>query len=110
MLLRGKPTRQNKPALLTELRRQGVFMTDLKPDPVDGTRLDHYVSGLVRRARKLDPDHIILIKVDVYDVAFEALRAAGLPVVNERIAFPSTGRQHEFAQGMRRALRNIGWD
>jgi hypothetical protein len=41
---------------------------------------------------------VILVKVDVYDAAFEALRDAGIAVVDERIPFPSTGRQTEFAK------------
>lgn len=103
-VLGAEPIRRNKAALLTRLREQGVFLIDLKPNPIDPRPLTAFVPALVERCRLLRPDNIILIKVDVYDVAFQALCEAGLPVVNARIPFPGSGQQLEFASGMERAL------
>ncbi|WP_078315386.1 hypothetical protein [Mycobacterium sp. D16Q16] len=99
-----EPTRDNKASLLAQLREQGVFLVDLKPDPADGSDLVPYVPALLDRIAELEPDRIILIKVDVYDAAYPALAAAGLSVSKVRIPFPSSGRQKEFAAAFGRAL------
>lgn len=99
-----EPTRDNKPALLTQLRDRGVFLIDLKPDPVDGSPLWPYLPALLARIAELAPERIVLIKADVFDTAYAALAAAGLPVSKVRIPFPSSGRQKEFAEAFGRAL------
>lgn len=103
-ILNTEPTRSNKASVLTELRDRGVFLIDLKPDPVDGSPLAPYVPGLLARIAELAPERIILIKTDVFDAAYPALAAAGLPVSKMRIPFPSSGRQKEFAVAFGRAL------
>lgn len=97
-------TRANKASLLAQLRDRGVFLIDLKPDPVDGSPLSPYVPALLDRIVELEPERIILIKADVYDAAYPALAAAGLPVSKVRVPFPSSGRQREFAVAFARAL------
>jgi hypothetical protein len=104
VLLGRRPKRWEKPASLKELQGMGLFMIDLKLDPVDGSSLHVYVPGLVARCRALAPGRIILIKATVFDAAFSTLRAAGLPVINQRVYFPSTGRQGEFREQFARAL------
>lgn len=99
-----EPTRSNKASLLARLRDRGVFLIDLKPDPVDGSDLSPYVPALVARITELAPERIILIKTDVFDTAYPALAAAGLPVSKMRIPFPSSGRQKEFTAAFGRAL------
>ena len=96
--------RKDKPELLARLQRQGVFLIDLRSDPVDGTPLSQAVPGLIRRIRGLAPEKIILIKATVYDVAFARLRDAGLPVVDERVPFPGSGQQRRFEEAFARAL------
>ncbi|MFV8137440.1 hypothetical protein ACNQR7_07700 [Mycolicibacterium senegalense] len=98
------PTRSNKASLLAQLRDRGVFLIDLKPDPVDGSDLSPYVPALLARIAELAPERIVLIKADVYDTAYPALAAAGSPVSKVRIPFPSSGRQKEFAEAFSRAL------
>ena len=79
------PTRANKPELLESLKRQGVFLIDLKRDPVDGTPLAAEVPGLVTRAKRLRSGRIIVIKSSVFDLVRLPLLAAGLPLVDERV-------------------------
>lgn len=104
VLLRRKPARLEKPSVLKELQEMGVFLIDLKLDPVDGSPLQEYVPDLVTRCRAIAPERIILIKATVFDAAFSKLRAAGLPVANQRVYFPSTGRQTEFRKQFAAAL------
>jgi hypothetical protein len=104
-VLGEEPDRQTKKAFLMALQAKGVFLIDLKPDPVDGSNLSDYVPGLIRRARKLDPQRIILIKATVHDAAYGRLLEAEMPVINERIPFPGSGRQTEFGTAFARALK-----
>ncbi|ACY23842.1 hypothetical protein Gbro_4721 [Gordonia bronchialis DSM 43247] len=103
-------TRDNKAALLEQLRDRGVFLIDLKPDPIVNSRdslaeLRPHVPPRLHRIAELEPERIILIKADVYDAAYTALAVAGLPVSKVRIPFPSSGRQAEFKLAFARALQ-----
>jgi len=105
-ILKTEPTRANKPELLASLRDRGVFLIDLKPDPLDGSQLRDYVPDLVRRVRHLAPSKIILIKATVHDSALSALLWAGQPVSQERVPFPGSGQQRRFEETFARALRD----
>jgi hypothetical protein len=102
--LRMEPSRERKGEQLAVLKRAGIFLIDLKPDPDDPSDLADHVAALVERCRTLGPERIILIKADVYDAAYGPLAAAGLPVIDERIPFPSSGQQANFRTAFRRAL------
>lgn len=104
-ILKTEATRVNKAELLGELRDRGVFLVDLKRDPVDGTSLRDAVPDLLRRVKLLAPEKIILIKATVHDAAYLPLVEAGLPVVAERVPFPGSGQQRRFEEAFARALR-----
>jgi hypothetical protein len=104
-LLGVEPTRENKPELLARLQQQGTYLIDLKPDPVDNTPLNSYVPELVHRVQGLNPERIVLIKATVYDAAYVALSAAGLPVSSVRVPFPGSGQQTNFLQAFANAVR-----
>lgn len=103
-LLQVEPTRENKPELLAQLQDRGVFLIDLKADPVDSTPLSLYVPELLRRVQELNADRIVLIKTKVYDAAYATLAAADLPVSSVRIPFPGSGQQKAFAQAFAIAI------
>jgi hypothetical protein len=103
-LLRRKPTRANKAELLAELSRRRVFLIDLVEDPFDPAPLSAHVPGLVDRIHKLDPNWIVLVKADVFRVAYRTLAAAGLPVSPVRVPFPGSGQQERFRRAFPRAL------
>ena len=105
-ILTTEPTRANKAELLARLRDRGVFLIDLKRDPVEGKSLALEVPDLVRRIRRLDPCKIIIIiKDSVYHLVHQPLAEAGLPVVDERVPFPGSGQQRRFELAFARALR-----
>ena len=106
-----KPSRTDKRAQLRQLKDAGVWLLDLKTDPKEHKQedLSSHVGDLAKRVARAKADHVVLVKVNVYDTAFARLRERGLPVVDERIHFPSTGRQADFEKGMKRALKKIGW-
>jgi hypothetical protein len=104
-ILKVEPTRENKAELLARLRDRGVFLIDLRRDPVDVGSLATEVPGLVRRVRRLAPDKIVVIKSSVFDLVRDALLDAGLPLVDERVPFPGSGQQRRFENAIARALR-----
>jgi hypothetical protein len=106
-ILKVEPTRETKPDLLARLRDRGVFLIDLKRDPVSDERssLVEEVPGLVQRARRLAPERIIVVKSSVFDLVRGALLGAGLPLVDEPVPFPGSGQQRRFEESFARALR-----
>jgi len=102
-----KPEKAKKPANLAALRDAGVYLIDLHEDNISkpsNADLKPRVPGLIDRCRSLRPQRIVLIKASVYDVAFEPMRAAGLPVVDARLPFPASSQQLKFLEGFRRIL------
>jgi hypothetical protein len=102
------PTRLDMRRQLSALSDLGVCVIDPKPDPCDRRDVTDFADDVVRRALRHSPQHAILIKVDVYD-RFRPLREAGVPVIDRRIPFPSTGRQSEFFLTFAAALETAGW-
>src|SRR2546423_1064164 len=66
VLLKTQPTREAKRELLSRLRDRGVFLIDLKQEPVKGGALSDEVPELIRRVRRLNPEKVVLIKASVY--------------------------------------------
>lgn len=93
---------------MRRLKEMGVFLIDTRLDLDDGSPLYPHVAGLIRRCRRLRPEHVVLIATPVYDAAYERLKAAGIPVVAKRIAFPSTGQQGHFRRQFSEALEMTG--
>lgn len=105
-LMGAKADRSQKAEHLKALRDAGVFMIDLHEETISQPSLNELrpkVPPLLQRCRDLKPERIVLIKSSVYDTAFLALAAAGLPVVDERIPFPASGQQKKFLESFRRA-------
>ncbi len=104
--------RAGKKEQLAALRDAGAFLIDLHEANVSSpkmTQLAPCVPDLVKRAKGLKPEAIILIKSIVHDAAFAALQSAGLPVIDERIPFPASGQQKKFLEGFRRAVKASGF-
>lgn len=70
------PPRAAKGEALAGLRARGVFLIDVSPDPVGSQPdLSPLVPDLTARVTALDPGHVVLIRTNVYDVAYEPLRS-----------------------------------
>jgi len=99
-----KPTRDKLP-WLDELKTHGYFLIDLSVDPFDDPHeLRPLAPDLVARCRALAPGRIVLIGARVYDIAYDALHEAGLPVVDVRLPFPGSGQQRRFLELARPVL------
>ncbi|MDQ1683935.1 MAG: hypothetical protein QOC82_672 [Frankiaceae bacterium] len=91
-----KPTRDKRP-WLDALKNAGYFLLDLSPDPFDDPSvLRPLVPTLVTRCARLRPERIVLIGARVYDLAYGALHAAQLPVVDVRLPIPGYGQRQRF--------------
>lgn len=105
--------RAEKAAYLTRMHDRGVYLIDLAAggmkDPTP-KKLQPLVPDAVTRAKALKPEAVILIKSQIYDVAFDAMRDAGLNAIDARIPFPASGQQPAFLREFRRALDQAGWD
>lgn len=101
-----RPTRDKAP-LLAELRDAAVFLLDACVDPFsDGrTALPRCLPDLIARAFELRPRRVVLIGARLYDLAYDALRAAGLPVVDARLPYPGSGQQLRFAEAFAEVQR-----
>lgn len=98
-----------KQDLLQRFQSDGYWLLDLCEIPtsiVDGPSHAH-VQSLLKKLEKLVNKNIpiILIKSNVFDACFEALKANGYNVINERLPFPGSGQQGKFREGFRRALQ-----
>ncbi len=110
-LMGTKPDRQSKAEHLAALRDAGVFVTELHEASIESPSaadLRPMVPGLVDRCLAMKPRHVVLIKSVVYDVAFDALVSAGIPVIDQRIPFPASGQQQKFLDGFRAAAKVAG--
>ena len=59
-------------------------------------RVKSRLDDIVREIQEINPNQVLIIKVTVYDALYQDLKDCGLPVVNARLPFPSSGRQKEF--------------
>ena len=115
----GHPLRKglDKTGLLEEFRSRGFFLIDTCDRPVDRLSpkarrisIAREAPSLARRAKKLDPDSIVIVKQTVYGPVRHALETAGLGdrILNtEPLPFPSHGNQRRYRLRLRRLIRNM---
>ena len=103
----GETSRERlwKKKWLTKFKDDGYRLIDALKEPVGqstGSRkrknlILNVVDRVIEEIREISPNQIVLIKATVFDVLYDPLHTTGLPVVYERLPFPSSGRQKEFA-------------
>lgn len=100
---------------LEKLRADGVFLIDLGADPVNYHSPSHRTAALRRTieqtvavARELQPEGVVLIKQNVFDLLARPVRRAGLPLVHDEfIPFPGSGQQKRFRERFKAALNTL---
>jgi hypothetical protein len=103
VLFEAAPAGEKAP-YLKELKRRGVYVTELKPDaPRDGESLAPYIAPFALNLYDLAPERIVLVSADVY-AAYGPLKKDGHPVVDVRIPAPSAKDGVKFRQAFRQAL------
>lgn len=108
-ILGSVSARSEKANDLAKLRDAGVFLIDACEEPIaDEAKIritDAQIKALPKRCLELKPDSVILIKSNVYDLAYDVLTNAGLNVINARMPFPGSGQQKKFETEFARALK-----
>jgi hypothetical protein len=103
------PNRRSKAEVLGRLRDEGVFLIDVADGPAGAFDLKAHIPGMLAGCHHFAPDALVLIKVTMFDAAYEPLLRAGLPVINCRIPFPGSGQQRCFEEQFAIALHLAGW-
>lgn len=97
-----------KRMVLEWLKELGVYLIDLSDKPIHGNRddLPTNLPSLIAKVKSLinDDTVISLVKVNVYDTAFDILNKKFNNVVNLRIDFPSSGNQKKFQEKFTKVL------
>lgn len=103
---------------LENLRSDGVYLIDLAPIPVNfhsrsqrAAALQWNIEATVLHATELEPDGVVLIKQNVFDLLERPVLDAGLPLLHESmIPFPGSGQQKRFREQFAAALGRLGSD
>ena len=105
----------DKRAWLARLQRDGVFLIDLVPYPINGTDMAtsrsrarrHHAEECAYRAAALNPDGIIVCHGPSFKVLRRPLVERGLPLLHEEpIPFPLGNWRARFVEKVRDALSN----
>lgn len=100
-----------KSSILLKFKKDSCYLLDLSELPLSLMREDlpSQLPALVERIKKVADNRtkIILIKANVYDIAFRYLQSRwGNNVVDVRIPFPGQGGQKKFQIAFKKALQN----
>lgn len=109
-LLSGR-NREIKKSILQKFQQEGFYLLDLSELPLSllNTGLQSQLPKLVVNIKTIADDntHMILIKVNVYDIAFDFLNHKFKNVVDQRITFPGQGGQRKFQDEFKQAMRKV---
>lgn len=100
---------------LEKLRDQGVYLIDLASVPVNyhsrserAAALQQNIDATVALATDLQPDGVVLVKKNVFELLNEPIRAAGLRMLHEEfIPFPASGQQARFRERFLSARKSL---
>lgn len=97
-----------KELILKKFQQDGFYLLDLSPVPRSllETSLSSQIHSLNQNIKNIinKETKVILIKTNVYDIAFETLNRNFENVINCRIPFPGQGWQKEFQIRFKKAL------
>lgn len=98
-----------KNTILQTLQQDGFYLLDLSELPLSllDTNLQSQLPSLVDKINSVldDNTQIILIKANVYDIAFHYLKQKFKNVIEQRITFPGQGGQRKFQDEFKQALK-----
>jgi hypothetical protein len=100
---------------LEKLKGQHVYLIDLAPVPVNyhspserAAALQRNVESTVSLASDLQPDGIVLVKQNVFELLQRPILKAGLPMLHDEfIPFPGSGQQKRFRSRFAAAMENL---
>lgn len=106
-LLSGRSS-EMKTKILQKLQQDGFYLLDLSELPLSLLEMDlkSQLPSLVDKINSIADENtrIILIKANVYDIAFYYLKQKFKNVIDQRITFPGQGGQRKFQDEFKQAL------
>lgn len=105
---------ETKKEILEKLQSEGFYLLDLSDLPLsllDG-KLQEQLPNLKKKIEEVveNDTKIILIKANVYDLAYPYLVSQGIKnIIDERISFPGQGGQIKFQVEFAEALKEAGY-
>lgn len=100
-----------KNSILRKFQQEGFYLLDLSELPLSliNTNLRSQLPNLIERIKSTANDNtqIILIKANVYDIAFQPLKKQFEKVIDQRITFPGQGGQRKFQDEFKQALKKV---
>lgn len=109
-LLSGRSS-EIKNTILQKLQQDSFYLLDLSELPLSllDTDLQSQLPSLVDKINSVANDNtqIILIKANVYDIAFYYLKQKFKNVIDQRITFPGQGGQRKFQDEFKQALKKV---
>ena len=101
-----------KKQILTQFKEDGIYLVDFSELPLSYTNkpLESNITSFKSKiASIIDKDtKIILIKVNIYDIAFKELIFDGFKnVIDYRLPFPSHGNQSKFRVEFQKAIKEV---
>lgn len=97
--------------ILQTLQKDGFYLLDVSELPLSllDSDLKSQLPTLVDKIKSVSDDNtqIILIKTNVYDIAFQFLKTIFQNVVDLRITFPGQGGQRKFQDEFKLALKKV---
>ncbi len=102
-----------KEKLLIQFKEDGFYLIDLLDYPLSfySGNLSNTTEDLLKKVKLLSNEitQIILVKVNVYDIAFSLLTEKGFNVIDKRIYFPASGGQLKFQEKFKAALKEANY-
>lgn len=99
---------------LRKLQKRGVYLIDLAPVPVNYMAAERdavlaaNVAECAALAHSLQPDGVIVLKKNVFEMLENPLREASLPLLHDKfILFPGSGQQKRFREAFAAALATL---
>lgn len=109
-LLSGRSS-EIKNSILQAFQKDGFYLLDLSELPLSflDTDLQSQLPTLVNNINSIADDNtqIILIKANVYDIAFNFLKQKFKNLIDQRITFPGQGGQRKFQDEFKQALKKV---
>jgi hypothetical protein len=111
--LSSKRSSEIKSSILQKLKNDGFYLLDLSELPLSilnsdlQSQLPYLVEKMISVTNK--DTQIILIKANVYDIAFNFLNQKFENIINQRITFPGQGGQRNFQDEFKQALKKANY-
>lgn len=101
---------------LARLQADGVYLIDLAAVAVNeldaasrARALTRNIEATVRAAKEVEPEGVVLIKQNVFDLLERPIRSAGLPLLHDEfVHFPGSGQQKNFRERFAAAVARLG--